>query len=81
MQRRDQKEAESPQETKKDGMTKMETKMTIDELRARLRAIPAECDDGTDLERTHILADEALAEYIGDDEVVKLYFALAPWYA
>ena len=51
--------------------------MTLYELKERLRAIVAE--DSADAERTHIEADGALLEYVGDDEVSRLHDELAPY--
>lgn len=54
--------------------------MTIEELRLKLEAIHINYK-GADLEASHAEADDALLEYINDDEVHHLYERLEKWYA
>lgn len=60
--------------------------MTVEHLRAALRAIKARQDaapDGSpsDLERDHVEADAALIAFIGDKTVAEVFDAIEKWYA
>lgn len=53
--------------------------MTIQELRAELKAIEAR--ESCDPEKDHNDADNLLLKYINDDEVDRLFNSIEMWYA
>jgi hypothetical protein len=59
--------------------------VTRDELLADLRNCREQAGDsetpGGDPESAHVLADEALLDFIGDDEVRAAFDAIRKWYA
>ena len=54
-----------------------EERMTIEELRDKLRSI---VDKGDDPEGDHIDADRLLLKYINDRRVTKLFRSIHKWY-
>lgn len=52
-------------------------KMTKEQLLARL----VECINSCDTENAHSDADDALIEYIADEEIAEAYRAVDKWYA
>ena len=51
------------------------------DARRRLIKTLKKCQKSDDTESAHVEADEALVEYINDEEISKLYYAIAMWYA
>ena len=50
--------------------------MTRDELLVKLRKLARK----RDTEESHMEADNALTDYINDDEITKAYDAISKWY-
>lgn len=55
--------------------------MTLDELKDTLRELKKLEEEDRDPETLHYKADEALLEYIGDEDVDRLYTNLTRWYS
>jgi len=61
-------------------MTEKDKEAPLDS-RGRLLARLKECQQNGDHESAHCEADDALLEFINDDEVTKAFNAIEKWYA
>jgi hypothetical protein len=56
-------------------------RQTKADCRAKLLEVLRKCAENGDYEEAHADADDALIEYIGDEEIATTYAEVGKWYA